>query len=68
MTKLKLNFTFHNLRNAFCSNALRDTQKLGISPTDIQLALGHLDFRTTMIYLRDYRELNDDEVWTPEAG
>lgn len=68
MDKLNLDFTFHNLRNAFCSNALRDCQKLKISPTDVQLAMGHSDIRTVMIYLRDYRKLDDDEVWTPNAG
>lgn len=66
--KMGLSFTFHNLRNAFCSNALRDMNKLGISAVDVQLALGHSDLRTTMQYLRDFRELEDDEVWTPGAG
>lgn len=68
MKELKMSFTFHNLRNAFCSNALRDMNKLGISAVDVQLALGHSDLRTTMIYLRDFRELSEDEVWTPGAG
>lgn len=69
MKKLGHSFTFHNLRNAFCSNALRDMNKLGISPVDVQLALGHTDLRTTMIYLRDFRELDDEEeAWTPGAG
>lgn len=67
MKKLKMDFTFHNLRNAFCSNALRDMKKFDISPVSIQLALGHIDIRTTISYLRDYREL-DDEKWTPVAG
>lgn len=68
MKSLKLSFTFHNLRNAFCSNALRDMNKLGISAVDVQLALGHSDLRTTMLYLRDFRELEDDEVWEPGVG
>lgn len=68
MKKIGLSFTFHNLRNAFCSNALRDMNKLGISAVDVQLAMGHSDLRTTMQYLRDFRELDEDEVWTPGAG
>jgi integrase len=69
MKKMGLSFTFHNLRNAFCSNALRDMNKLGISAVDVQLAMGHADLRTTMLYLRDFRGLEDeDAVWTPGAG
>lgn len=69
MRKMGLSYTFHNLRNAFCSNALRDMNKLGISAVDVQLALGHADLRTTMQYLRDFRGLEDeDAVWTPGAG
>jgi integrase len=68
MKELGMSFTFHNLRNGFCSNALRDMNKLGISAVDVQLAMGHSDLRTTMIYLRDFRELDEDEVWTPGAG
>ena len=67
MKRLNMSYTFHNLRNAFCSNSLRDSEKLKISPSDVQLALGHSDIRTTMIYLRDYRQLDDDRVWTPES-
>lgn len=68
MSKLKMTYTFHNLRNAFCSNALRDTEKLKISPVDVQLCLGHSDLRTTMQYLRDYRKLDDDTVWSPKMA
>jgi integrase len=60
MAELNLNYTFHSLRNTFISNAFRD----GRNASDIQLAAGHSDLRTTMGYQRDYREM-DDEVWTP---
>ena len=65
MGKLGLSFTFHNLRNAFCSNALRDLAKHNISVVDVQLAMGHSDIKTTMKYLRDYRVMNK-QVWTPK--
>lgn len=68
MKKLGMKYTFHNLRNAFCTNALRDAEKFGIAITDVQLALGHTDLRTTMKYFRDYRKFEDDEQWTPEVG
>ena len=69
MKELGLDFEFKHLRNAFCSNALRDQNKFQISSSDVQLAMGHSDQRTTMIYLRDFRALEDDEEsWTPEVG
>jgi integrase len=69
MREMKLGFEFKHLRNAFCSNALRDQNKFKISASDVQLAMGHSDQRTTMIYLRDFRSLADDEEsWTPEVG
>lgn len=58
MEDMGLSFTYHNLRNSFCSNLFRDMNKLDISPTDIQFAMGHLDIRTSMKYLRNYQKLN----------
>lgn len=63
MATLKMNFTFHSLRNTFISNSFKDGRNAG----DIQLAAGHADLRTTMGYQRDYREM-DDEVWTPKKA
>ena len=63
MSDLKLNYTFHSLRNTLISNAFRD----GRNASDIQLAAGHSDLRTTMGYQRDYREM-DDEVWTSKTA
>lgn len=58
MDEMDLRFTFHNLRCSFCSNALRDLKKRDVSVTDVQLAMGHSSVNTTMIYLRDYRDLD----------
>lgn len=69
MDEMGLDYEFKHLRNAFCSNALRDMNKFKIGPVEVQLAMGHHDLRTTMGYLRDFRELDDDEEsWTPEVG
>ncbi len=64
MKILNLRFTFHNLRNSFCSNLFRDMQKLEISHSDIQLAMGHSDLRTTMKYLKDFRKF-EESIYIP---
>lgn len=53
-------FTFHDLRRSFIANAARVHHI-----RDVQLAAGHKELNTTMIYLRDDREL-DNETWKPE--
>ena len=59
MKDMGLKFTYHNIRNSYCSNLFRDMNKLDISPAHIQLAMGHDDIRTTMKYLRDFRKMGN---------
>lgn len=69
MKELGMNYTFHNLRNAFCTNALREMGNLKISFSDVSLAMHHSDWRTTQKYLRDHRKLKEDELpWTPSMA
>jgi integrase len=58
MEDMGYRFTYHNLRNSFCSNLFRDMNKLDISPADIQFSMGHKDIRTSMKYLRNYKKLD----------
>jgi|GEM_PF-4041858 len=57
MKEMKLGFTYHNLRNSYCTNLFRDMVKLNISPVEIQMAMGHTDLKTTQKYCRDFRKL-----------
>lgn len=52
MKELGFNYTFHDLRHSWVTNALR-TQ----NPRDVQLAAGHVNIETTMEYSHDDRGL-----------
>lgn len=52
MERLKLPFEFHDLRRTFITRALRS-----YNIRDVQLAAGHSDLKTTMLYAQDDRQL-----------
>lgn len=52
MVRLNYDYTFHDLRRTFITNALRVQHH-----RDVQLAVGHSDLRTTMQYAQDDRKL-----------
>lgn len=62
MDSLKLDYTFHDLRHTWITKAMR-----GHNPRDVQLAAGHKNIETTMQYLHDDREL-DDQVFKPDKA
>jgi integrase len=64
MRDLGLHYTFHDLRHTWVTKAIR---KEKVSPRDVQLAAGHKNIETTMGYLHDDRQ-HDDEEFNPEAA
>lgn len=60
MRGLGMDYKLHDFRRTFITKALR-TQ----NPRDVQLAVGHVDLRTTMRYAQDDRTLGD-EVFRPK--
>ena len=63
MIKLDLPYKIHDLRHTFITKAVRIH-----APRDVQLAVGHKDLRITMGYLRDDRDLSDEEFEPDEAA
>ena len=63
MIKLDLPYKIHDLRHTFITKAVRIQ-----APRDVQLAVGHKDLRITMGYLRDDRDLSDEEFEPDEAA
>ena len=61
--KIVFDFTIHDLRRTFITNAFR----MGINPVDIQLAVGHKYLRTTLAYQTDDRSM-DDRTYVPEES
>jgi hypothetical protein len=59
MRDLELPYNLHDLRHTWITNSVRKH-----APRDVQLAAGHKDLRITMAYLKDDRDL-DDEEWKP---
>lgn len=53
MKLLKMPYQFHDLRRTFITNALRAHHY-----RDVQLAVGHSDLKTTMLYAQDDRKLS----------
>jgi integrase len=54
--KVTEEYTLHDLRHTFCTRAYRAYNK-----TDVRLAAGHKDIRTTQRYLHDDTDLGDEE-------
>lgn len=52
MKRLQLPYEFHDLRRTFITRALREQHY-----RDVQLAVGHSDLKTTMLYAQDDRQL-----------
>lgn len=52
MRRLGLDYHFHDLRHAFVTDALTDQ-----TAREVQLAVGHKDISTTMLYAHDNREM-----------
>lgn len=63
MQKLGLEYDFHELRHAFVTRALGK-----YSPKDVMLAAGHENIETTMGYLHDDRDLDDEDFVPDEAA
>lgn len=62
MVNLSMNYDFHDLRHTFITKAMRKQ-----APRDVQMAAGHKNITTTMGYLHDDRNMEDEE-FIPEAG
>lgn len=58
MKALNMTFTIHNLRNTFITNCFFKE----IPSIEIMLAAGHTDLRTTQRYIRDSRNLDDEDM------
>lgn len=58
---IKRIYTTHDFRRTFITRALRKAE-----PRDVQLAVGHVDLKTTMSYARDDRNL-EDQVFIPDS-
>ena len=61
MEQLKLTYTLHDLRHTWITKSIR---KKKVVPRDVQLAAGHKNIETTMGYLHDDREF-DDDIYVP---
>ena len=59
-SQLSAHYTCHDLRHTWITNSVRNN-----NVRDVQLAAGHKDLTTTMGYLKDDRNLNDD-IFIPD--
>lgn len=61
-SELKTGFNLHDLRATFITRALRDKKA-----REVQLAVGHENLATTMLYAQDHRDLQDD-IYVPDVA
>lgn len=62
MRTLRLEYDFHDLRHTWITNMIRKH-----NPRDVQMGAGHKNLQTTMGYLHDDRNM-DDEVYEPKKA